>query len=187
MPNAAAVDLLLWLVPLLAATGLFAGVLAGLLGVGGGIVVVPVLYHLFAELGIDTDVRMHVAVGSRYSGVFATSDILARRAVAAGRASGERVCVFPMDADYDEALESGIADVKQCTMDGEADHILAVSEALEKFVQLDPQRAELVKLRYFVGLTFEQAAEVLGISEPTAKRYWAFARAWLYEEIRAAR
>lgn len=71
--------------------------------------------------------------------------------------------------------------------DSEADHILAVSEALEKFVQLDPQRAELVKLRYFVGLTFEQAAEVLGISEPTAKRYWAFARAWLYEEIRAAR
>jgi RNA polymerase sigma factor (TIGR02999 family) len=71
--------------------------------------------------------------------------------------------------------------------DSEADHILAVSEALEKFAQLDPQRAELVKLRYFVGLTFEQAAEVLGISEPTAKRYWAFARAWLYEEIRAAR
>ena len=71
--------------------------------------------------------------------------------------------------------------------ESEADHILAVSEALEKFAQLDPQRAELVKLRYFVGLTFEQAAEVLGISEPTAKRYWAFARAWLYEEIRAAR
>ena len=71
--------------------------------------------------------------------------------------------------------------------ESEADHILAVSEALEKFAQIDPQRAELVKLRYFVGLTFEQAAEVLGISEPTAKRYWAFARAWLYEEIRTAR
>jgi RNA polymerase sigma factor (TIGR02999 family) len=71
--------------------------------------------------------------------------------------------------------------------ESEADHILAVSEALEKFARLDPQRAELVKLRYFIGLTFEQAAEVLGISEPTAKRYWAFARAWLYEEIRAAR
>jgi len=71
--------------------------------------------------------------------------------------------------------------------DSEADHILAVSEALEKFARLDPQRAELVKLRYFVGLTFGEAAEVLGISEPTAKRYWSFARAWLYEEIRAAR
>jgi RNA polymerase sigma factor (TIGR02999 family) len=71
--------------------------------------------------------------------------------------------------------------------DSEADHILAVSEALEKFARLDPQRAELVKLRYFVGLTFAEAAEVLSISEPTAKRYWSFARAWLYEEIRAAR
>jgi RNA polymerase sigma factor (TIGR02999 family) len=71
--------------------------------------------------------------------------------------------------------------------DSDADHILAVSEALEKFARLDPQRAELVKLRYFVGLTFAEAAEVLSISEPTAKRYWSFARAWLYEEIRAAR
>jgi len=71
--------------------------------------------------------------------------------------------------------------------DSEAGHILAVSDALEKFAQLDPKRAELVKLRYFVGLNFAEAAEVLGISEPTAKRYWSFARAWLYEEIRAAR
>jgi RNA polymerase sigma factor (TIGR02999 family) len=70
--------------------------------------------------------------------------------------------------------------------DSEAGHILAVSEALEKFAQLDPKRAELVKLRYFVGLTFTEAAEVLSISEPTAKRYWSFARAWLYEEIRQA-
>ena len=71
--------------------------------------------------------------------------------------------------------------------DSEADHILAVSEALEKFAQVDPQRAELVKLRYFVGFNFAEAAEVLGISEPTAKRYWSFARAWLYEEIRATK
>src|SRR4051794_37790517 len=69
----------------------------------------------------------------------------------------------------------------------EADHILAVSDALEKFTRLDPQRAEVVKLRYFVGLTLAEAAEVLGISEPTAKRYWSFARAWLYEEIRPGR
>jgi leucyl aminopeptidase len=68
---------------------------------------------------------MHVAVGERYSGVFATSDALARRAVAAGVAAGERVCVFPMDDDYDAALDSEVADVKQCTLDGEADHILA--------------------------------------------------------------
>jgi leucyl aminopeptidase len=68
---------------------------------------------------------MHVAVGERYSGIFATSEELARRAVAAGRAAGERVCAFPMDEDYDAALDSDIADVKQCTLDGEADHILA--------------------------------------------------------------
>jgi leucyl aminopeptidase len=68
---------------------------------------------------------MHVALGNRYSGVFTTTDELAAQAVAAGRASGERVCVFPMDADYDSALDSKIADVKQCTLEGEADHILA--------------------------------------------------------------
>jgi RNA polymerase sigma factor (TIGR02999 family) len=67
------------------------------------------------------------------------------------------------------------------------DQVLDVSEALEKLALLDPQRAELVKLRYFVGLTFAEAAEVLGVSEITAKRYWAFARAWLHEEIRNSR
>jgi leucyl aminopeptidase len=68
---------------------------------------------------------MHTALGERYSGFFATAPDLARRAVAAGVATGERMCAFPMDADYDEALESEVADVKQCTMDGGADHILA--------------------------------------------------------------
>jgi RNA polymerase sigma factor (TIGR02999 family) len=65
------------------------------------------------------------------------------------------------------------------------DQVLLVNEALEKFAVLDPQKAELVKLRYFVGMTLEQSAEALGISERTAKRYWAFARAWLHEEIKA--
>jgi leucyl aminopeptidase len=69
---------------------------------------------------------MHVALGERYSGIFATSEALAHRALEAGAASGERVCAFPMDEDYDEALESRIADVKQCSLEGEADHILAV-------------------------------------------------------------
>ena len=69
---------------------------------------------------------MHVALGERYSGIFATSDALARRALESGAESGERVCAFPMDEDYDEALESRVADVKQCSLEGEADHILAV-------------------------------------------------------------
>lgn len=68
---------------------------------------------------------MHVALGTRYSGVFASDDALAALAVAAGAASGERVCAFPFDDDYDAALESKVADVKQCTLEGDADHILA--------------------------------------------------------------
>ena len=63
------------------------------------------------------------------------------------------------------------------------EQVLAVHEALEEFGKRDPQKAELVKLRYFVGMTIEEAAAVLGISEGTAKRHWAYARAWLYEEI----
>ena len=69
---------------------------------------------------------MHVALGDRYSGIFATSEALARRALESGAASGERVCAFPMDEDYDEGIESRVADVKQCSLEGEADHILAV-------------------------------------------------------------
>ena len=63
--------------------------------------------------------------------------------------------------------------------------LLVVNEALEKFAELDPKKAELVKLRYFVGMTTVEAATALGISERTAKRYWTFARAWLHEEIEA--
>ena len=80
---------------------------------------------------------MHVALGSRYSGIFATSDALTRDALAAGVSSGERVCVFPMDDDYDAALDSTIADVKQCTLDGEADHILA-ARLLQRFTDKRP-------------------------------------------------
>lgn len=66
------------------------------------------------------------------------------------------------------------------------EQILAVNEALEKLAAQDPQKAELVKLRYFVGMTIEEAAGVLGISVPTANRHWAYARAWLAREIRDA-
>lgn len=63
------------------------------------------------------------------------------------------------------------------------DQLLALSEALDRFATLEPQQAELVKLRYFVGLKIEEAAEILGISKATAKRWWAYARAWLFHEI----
>jgi RNA polymerase sigma factor (TIGR02999 family) len=64
------------------------------------------------------------------------------------------------------------------------DQILAVHEALEKLAVEDPKKAELVKLRYFAGLSVEESAEILGISEPTAKRWWAYARGWLGREIK---
>lgn len=65
------------------------------------------------------------------------------------------------------------------------DELLAVHDVLNKLAAEAPQKAELVKLRYFVGMTFEEAADALGISVATAKRHWAYARAWLYAEIQA--
>lgn len=73
------------------------------------------------------------ALGERMSGVLGNRDDLAARAVAAGQATGERVVAFPMPGDYDEALDSSVADVKQCTLDSEADHILA-ARFLQRFV-----------------------------------------------------
>jgi RNA polymerase sigma factor (TIGR02999 family) len=67
------------------------------------------------------------------------------------------------------------------------DELLAIHDVLDKLAAEDPQKAAVTKLRYFVGMTFEEAAEVLGISVATAKRHWAYARAWLYEEIRAGK
>ena len=63
------------------------------------------------------------------------------------------------------------------------DQLLAVNDALEKFAAEDERKAELVKLRYFVGMTFEEAAQALDIAVPTAKEWWAYARAWLRAEI----
>ena len=67
----------------------------------------------------------------------------------------------------------------------EADEeMLALDEALDKLAVQDPAKARLVELRYFAGLTGEQAAAVLGISPTTADRHWAYARAWLQAEVR---
>ena len=69
----------------------------------------------------------------------------------------------------------------------EDEELLAVNDALDRFATVDAQKAELVKLRYFVGMTIEEAAPVLGVSEPTAKRWWAYARAWLLTELKKSR
>lgn len=65
----------------------------------------------------------------------------------------------------------------------EDEQLLAVHEALDKLAAHDESKANLVKLRYFAGMTIDEAAEVLGISPATAKRRWAYARAWLFREI----
>jgi RNA polymerase sigma factor (TIGR02999 family) len=61
--------------------------------------------------------------------------------------------------------------------------LVALDEALTRFAQGEPQKAELVKLRYFGGLTIEQAADALGISPATAKRHWAYSKAWLFQAM----
>jgi leucyl aminopeptidase len=80
---------------------------------------------------------MMSALGTRYSGVFASDGDLAHAAVRAGKTSGERVCVFPMDEDYEAALDSKVADIKQCTLTGDADHILA-ARFLRRFIGKRP-------------------------------------------------
>jgi RNA polymerase sigma factor (TIGR02999 family) len=66
------------------------------------------------------------------------------------------------------------------------DTLLLVNESLEKLTQEDANAAEIAKLRFFGGLTLEEAAQVLGVTERTANRYWAFARVWLFDEMRRA-
>lgn len=95
----------------------------------------------------------------------------ARRRLAAKRGAGEA----HLDAD-DLDIPAPAPD----------DQLLAVNEALTKFTTIDDRKAELVKLRYFVGMTFEEAAQALNIAVPTAKQWWAYARAWLRVEIAGA-
>ena len=94
----------------------------------------------------------------------------ARRRVAVKRGGA----VQPLDAD---GLE-----IPSPTLDD--DKLLRVNDALEKLAAIDPRKAELVKLRYFVGMNFQEAAEALGIAVPTAKQWWAYTRAWLTVEMR---
>jgi RNA polymerase sigma factor (TIGR02999 family) len=71
-----------------------------------------------------------------------------------------------------------------CTLtEDPGEDLLALDEVLTRFAALDPQKAELVKLRFFAGMTIPEAADVLGISHATAERHWTFARVWLYCEL----
>ena len=101
----------------------------------------------------------------------------AMRRILIDRARGKQALkrgagAVPIDLDrMDVALESA------------PDATLRVNEALEKLAGVDAQAAELVKLRFFIGLDYVSASEAMGISERSAKRCWDFARAWLYREL----
>lgn len=77
--------------------------------------------------------------------------------------------------EWDDALYGGLMP---------SDELLALDESLNRLAAEDPQKAELVKLRYFAGMSHQEAARVLGISRATADRYWAYARDWLYADMR---
>ena len=94
----------------------------------------------------------------------------ARRRLAAKRGGGAE----PVNLDEVEISSPASSD----------DELLAVNEALEKLAAVHPRKAELVKLRYFVGMNFEETAATLGIAVPTAKQWWTYARAWLTVEMK---
>ena len=68
--------------------------------------------------------------------------------------------------------------------DAPRDDLVALDETLARFTEIEPQKAELVKLRYFAGFSIDEAADLLGISRTTAKRYWTYARAWLLADLK---
>jgi len=77
-------------------------------------------------------------------------------------------------------------DKVEIAAEADDDTLLLVNEALEKLAQEDANAAEIAKLRFFGGLTLDEAAQVLGVTDRTADRYWAFARVWLFDEMRQA-
>ena len=93
----------------------------------------------------------------------------ARRKLAARHGGGQRL-------ENLDAIEIGAPDTDE--------RVLAVHEALERLAALDAEKAGVVKLRYFVGMSVEETAEALGICERTVRRHWTFARAWLFDAIR---
>ena len=76
-------------------------------------------------------------------------------------------------------------EMAESVVEAPSEDLLALDEALTRLTAHDPIKAEVVKLRFFAGLTMSEVAQALGISVPTAERYWAFARTWLYAELKA--
>ncbi len=80
-------------------------------------------------------------------------------------------------------VEEEHLDAREFSVEGD-ERIVIVSEALDRLAAVDPRKAQFVKLRYFAGMTLEEAAEAMEISVATAKRWWVFAKAWLYREVK---
>jgi RNA polymerase sigma factor (TIGR02999 family) len=80
-------------------------------------------------------------------------------------------------------LERVDLDERDIPVEPPHEDILALNEAVDEFTREEPHKAELVKLRFFAGLDEQEAADVLGISRTTAARYWAYARAWLFDRL----
>ena len=76
-------------------------------------------------------------------------------------------------------------DAATAEIEDPVEDLLAVDEALTRFEQQWPDKAKLVKLRYFAGLTIPEASEAMGVSTATAERYWRFARVWLHSQLTA--
>ena len=81
-------------------------------------------------------------------------------------------------------LERVALDHVTVAMEDTAETVLAVHEAMDRLATVDSLKAEVVKLRYFIGLNHAEIAQVLGLSEPTVRRHWSFARSWLYAELK---
>ena len=114
---------------------------------------------------------MVTAVGSRYSGVLGNRGELVQRAVSVSKQCGERLCAFPMDEDYEAGLESKVADIKQCSQAGEADHILGAC-FLKRFVDDTPW--------LHIDLSASRCEEGLGI---VASDVTGFGVAWGLEML----
>ena len=123
-------------------------------------------YHLSLRPGVDTVRRMgglHRLMG--WPGAILTDS-----------GGFQVMSLSPLRKVTDEGVEF------RSHLDGRR-RMLTPEEAMERLAEADATKARLVELRFFTGLTLAEAAQVLGVSEPTAKRYWAYARAWLFQEI----
>jgi len=111
------------------------------------------------------------------------------RRLAAAKMSRENPgqTLVPTALVHEAWLRLGGEGFEMPVQEADDDELILMTEALDGLAVHDPRKAELVKLKYFVGLTLEEAADTIGISHRTAKRDWAYSRAWLFNEVQRLR